>query len=104
MLSAAATNVALGAGGGLLVKLVELAELRRVPPADRPSLRDPIYWIPVFLWPCAGALLVYVYAGSDQPMSRALALNIGVSAPLIIRTMASSLPTGRGVIEPGPGA
>lgn len=104
MLPAATTNLWLGAAGGLLVKLVELAELRHVRPADRPSLRDPIYWIPVALWPLAGTLLVYVYAGSDQPMSRALALNIGVSAPLIIRTMAASLPTGRSVIEPGPGA
>jgi hypothetical protein len=98
------TNLTLGACGGLLVKLAELAELRGVPPAERPSLRDPIYWIPVALWPAAGALLVYAYTAEVPDMSRLLALNIGVSAPLIIRTMAGVLPTGRAVIDPGPEA
>jgi len=103
-LSGAVPNLALGACGGLLVKLAELAELRGVPKADRPSLRDPIYWIPVALWPAAGALLVYAYAAEVPNMSRLLALNIGVSAPLIIRTMAGALPAGRTVIDPGAGA
>ena len=103
-MSGAVTNIVLGACGGLLVKLAELAELRGVRKADRPSLRDPIYWIPVALWPAAGALLVYAYTAEVPGMSRLLALNIGVSAPLIIRTMAGTLPTGRTVIDPGAGA
>ena len=103
-MSGAATNLVLGACGGLLVKLVELAELRGVPRPERPSLRDPIYWIPVALWPAAGALLVYAYTAEVPGMSRLLALNLGVSAPLIIRTMAGALPPGRPVTDPGPGA
>ena len=103
-MSGVATNLVLGACGGLLVKLAELAELRGVPKPERPSLRDPIYWIPVALWPAAGALLVYAYTAEMPEMSRLLALNIGVSAPLIIRSMAGALPAGRPVIDPGPGA
>lgn len=90
------------AAGALCVKLLELVEIHRIPAQLRPNLREVIYWIPFAILPLVGGFLAYVYIKSGTPLSPMLALNIGVTAPLVFRSLAERLP--EKVVDPGDGA
>jgi hypothetical protein len=96
-------GVVFAASGAFGVKLLELAEVRNIPKDQRPDLKELIYWIPFFVLPALGAGLAYMYIMSDIALKPILAVNVGVSAPLILRTMAS-LPASLSRIDPGKGA
>lgn len=53
---------------------------------------DVFYWIPFFVLPILGGGLAQVYVASDTYLSPLLAVNIGVSAPLMLRAMAQAVP------------
>ena len=76
--------------GGLLVNILNLVELQNIPKERRPNFQDIIYWIPYLVWPITGAILVIAYQASGYDVKGVLALNIGLSAPLIIKSMATS--------------
>ena len=78
--------------GGLLINVLSLLELAKLRPENRPSFRDWLYWLPFLVWPVAGIGLARAYAASGSNLSLLLALNVGLSAPLIIRAMASAVP------------
>lgn len=90
--------------GGLAIKLLELAELPKVPKAQRPDFKDVIYWLPFLILPGLGGGLAYVYVISGIALKPILAFNVGASAPLIIRTVAQIYPAQAKPIDPGPGA
>ena len=98
------SSVLFAAGGALAVELLKLAEVRNIPKHERPDLKEVLYWIPYVILPLLGACLAYVYIVSEIVLKPILAVNIGISAPLIIRTMASSVPKAVGPIDPGKGA
>ena len=78
--------------GGLAIKLLELAELHKVPKVERPDLRDWLYWVPFLVLPLLGGGLAQVYLSANTALSPILAVNVGVSAPLILRAMAQVNP------------
>lgn len=78
--------------GALAIKLLELAELHKIPKLERPDLKDWLYWVPFFIMPFLGGALALAYESSDLTLSPVLAINIGVSAPLILRAMAQVNP------------
>lgn len=78
--------------GGLAVNLLYLAELRNVPKAERPDLKDWHYWTPFLIHPALGALIAWAYVNSGQPLSPMLAINVGITAPLLIRSTMDALP------------
>lgn len=86
--------VALGALGGLLIQLLNLAELNKVAKSRRPDFKDPIYWLPYLINPFFGGLMAYAYFDGQDHVNKLLALHIGASAPLIIRGMISNIPAG----------
>lgn len=86
------------------MKLLELAELRRIPPVERPDLKDFWYWVPFFILPLLGGGLAYVYVPSDANLSPVLALNVGGAAPLILRAMAQANPIEPVVVRTPEGA
>jgi hypothetical protein len=90
--------------GALGLKLLELAEIRNLPPERRPNLKDIIYWASYVIMPLLGGGLAYIYIISDISLKPILAMNIGISAPLILRTMAQSAQLSPPVIDPGRGA
>lgn len=98
------SSVLFAGGGALAVELLKLAEVRNIPKHERPDLKEILYWAPFLILPLLGACLAYVYIMSDLVLKPILAVNIGISAPLIIRTMASSVPKASGPIDPGRGA
>ncbi len=79
-----------GVLGGLLAELVGLFELRRQSPDDLPDwFKSWFYWFLTILMICAGGVLVIVYLESDIPLKPILAVNVGASAPLLIRAFIS---------------
>ena len=97
-------SVLFAAFGGLAFKLLELAELRNVPKSQRPDLKDPIYWLPFLIGPIVGGALAVAYGYPDDPLKPLVAVNVGVSAPLILRSMAAINPLDTNGIDPGDGA
>ena len=86
--------VCIGAVAGVVVQLLNLAELPNIPKNERPDLRDPVYWIPYVVGPLVGGFATYVYIASEYDIKPLLALQIGSSAPLLLRAMASTIPSG----------
>lgn len=78
--------------GGLAIKLLEITEVYKLSPAERPDFKDVFYWIPFLVLPLLGGGLAQVYVSSDIVLSPLLAVNIGVSAPLILRAMVQAAP------------
>jgi hypothetical protein len=101
--SALAMNqtIILAAVGGLIYNVLPLLELQKAPKADRPDFKDWLFWLPFFIWPLLAGLLGFAYSSSAQPssgpaMTPLLALNVGLSAPLILRAMAQANPFQKG--------
>jgi hypothetical protein len=88
--------------GALAVKLLELLELGKIPKTERPDLCDWVYWASFLFMPLLGGFVAYMYVASDVDLKPILACNVGISAPLILRAMAQTLP--KQVINPGAGA
>lgn len=84
--------VIIAAIGGLLAQCISLIELHKVPKTDRPDFTDFVYWIPYILGPIFGGVFGYIYFNSHPPDNSMLAMHIGVSAPLVLRSMASIIP------------
>ncbi len=79
--------------GGLALDFLYLLELPSIPADRRPNLRSPIYWLPYVFWPILGGLLGFIYDDPKAPLSRVVAFQIGLSAPLIIRSLANVVPS-----------
>jgi hypothetical protein len=80
------------AAGALGTKLLELAERPNMRRADRPDLRDFWYWFAVLIMPLLGGGLAYMYLRSGVQLTPVLAVNVGISTPLILRTMGAINP------------
>jgi hypothetical protein len=90
--------------GGIALDFLYLFELPNIPPDRRPNLRSPIYWLQYFFWPILGGFLGFIY-DENTHLSRVVAFQIGLSAPLIIRSLANIIPSQiRQPPPPPPGA
>ena len=79
--------------GGIAVNLLSLTELRSIPKPKRPeTFSDWIYCLWFFGVPIVGGFLAYVYQNSDVSLTPLLAVNIGASAPLILKSIAAVAP------------
>jgi hypothetical protein len=80
-------------GGGIALNIIRLAELYGVPKADRPpTFSDPFYWVQFLGVPLVGGFLALVYQRSGSQLSPFLAVNIGASAPAILKSLTSAVP------------
>jgi hypothetical protein len=87
-------NVCIAAAGGFAAKLLNLAEIHNLPKERRPDLRDVFYWVDFLVGPLAGAFLAWVYQIDGKALTAFVSLNVGVSAPLILRKLAEVVPRG----------
>ncbi len=79
--------------GGLVVNFLALVELRHTPRSERPeTFRDPLYCAHFFGLPMCGGVLALAYSGSGVALTSILAINIGASTPLILKSFAATLP------------
>jgi hypothetical protein len=82
------------AAGGFLINVLRWIEHERIPKLQRPpTFSDPVYWLQFVSLPLLGGFFALAYSASGVKLSPILAVNIGASAPLILRTMAASAPT-----------
>jgi hypothetical protein len=94
--------VILAAIGGLVVNVLNLLELQHIPKDRRPDLHDLFYWLPFLVWPLLGGMVGYLYNEPASPLGKLVAFHIGISSPLILRTMVNALPTqARQQLPPG---
>ena len=78
--------------GGLALNLIQLAELYRIPKMDRPeTFRDPLYYAQLIGLPAIGGFLVYAYEHSGTMLSPILAINVGASAPAILKSLSKQV-------------
>jgi len=86
-------NVIIGFAGGLVAEAVGIFDLRHTAPNELPQhLKSWFYWLCVIGMSCLGSGLVYIYADSGVHIVPLLALNIGASAPLILRQLTRATP------------
>jgi len=79
--------------GGLAVNCLRLFEIAKLPKADRPrTFSDWLYTLQFIAMPLIGGGLALAYTASGTALSPILAVNIGASAPLILKTFASVVP------------
>ena len=90
-----------GAAGAFAIQLLNLMELRNIPKDKRPDLWDFFYWLPFIVAPLLGGFVGWAYSASSYTIKPILGIHLGVSAPLVLRAMASTIPKG---YEPPPGA
>jgi hypothetical protein len=78
-----------GVLGGILAELLKWYQLREAehPPA---YLKRAFYWVLTIVMFLAGGVLAVVY--NVDPSKWLLAMNIGISAPLILKALASVIP------------
>jgi len=84
--------VVLAAIGGSVVNILDLLELQHVPKNQRPDFHDFLYWLPFFVWPVLGGLVGYLYDDSTLPLGKIVAFHLGLSSPLILKTMKNLIP------------
>ncbi|MBI4939096.1 MAG: hypothetical protein HY846_12945 [Nitrosomonadales bacterium] len=90
--------------GALAMQLLSLMEIRNIPKTQRPDFKDLFYWLPFIVAPLLGGGLALAYIFPSDALKPLVAINIGVSAPLILRSMANINPLDKGGINPGEGA
>ena len=79
--------------GGLAINFLSLTELRTISRPDRPeTFSDWIYSLWFFGVPLLGSVLAYAYESSDVNLNPILSINIGASAPLILKSLAAVVP------------
>lgn len=98
------TPIVLATIGGFSVNILQLMEYSKLPKLERPDFRDLLFWLPYAVWPILGGVLAFAYIESGINLSPILALNVGLSAPLIFRAMMEANPMKPAGIDPGDGA
>ena len=90
--------------GAFAIQLLGLLEIRNIKESERPNFKDIFYWLPFVVGPIIGGGLALAYIYPEDTLKPLVAINIGVSAPLILRSMANINPLDSGGINPGEGA
>lgn len=79
-------HIILAALGGLIYCLFPIIELATKPIITRPDFRNFWFFIQFVFYPLLGAILMYVYYESPEiKITRMIALNTGLFAPMFFR-------------------
>ncbi len=78
--------------GGLAGNVLRLADLINRPKEERPDFKDPLYMLQFIILPLVGGGLAFVYLASGISLTPIVAVNIGASAPLVLKSFANTIP------------
>jgi len=93
----------LGFIGGFVLSIYNLIEAAKLPREERPDL-DFFYWLSFLFWPLMGLLFVHVYLLSGIEVHGLIALQVGLTSPLILKGLITHAPLSDNVIKTPPGA
>ncbi|HWY36560.1 MAG TPA: hypothetical protein VNX68_18095 [Nitrosopumilaceae archaeon] len=78
--------------GGVSVQMLYLIDGMKAPKDRRPDFRSPLYYLGILCNIALSVILGYVYFDADQKLNKIVYFHIGLSAPLILRTLATTIP------------
>ncbi len=79
--------------GGMAVNVLRLTEIGQLRKVDRPqTFSDWMYCVQFVFLPLLGGFIAHAYNSSGSPLTPILAINVGASAPAILKTMAGAIP------------
>jgi len=84
--------VIISALGGLSVQLLYVIDGLNAPKDRRPDFQALSYYIGILGNIVLSIILGYVYFDEQQKLNRIVYFHIGLSAPLILRTLATTIP------------
>ena len=88
-------GVILSALGGLAFPLLTLLERIQQPNAKKIDLKDWSFYLSVLIYVFMASVVGYIYFNGKDTFDvndRLLAFHVGITAPLLIRTLATALP------------
>lgn len=87
--------------GGFALNALRLFDLHSRSQAERDALLNRIYWLQFVVLPFIGGGVAIAYDTSGIHLNAILAINIGASAPAILKSFASAAPVKLpGAVEP----
>lgn len=78
-------------GGGTL-QLLNLIDGLSAPPDRRPDFKSFSYYLVILFNLVLSGILGYVYFDQTQDLNKIVYFHVGLSAPLILRSLATSVP------------
>jgi hypothetical protein len=78
--------------GGAAVQILYLIDGLKAPKDRRPDFKTITYYLGILLNISLSVILGYVYFDESQKLNKIVYFHIGLSAPLILRTLATTLP------------
>lgn len=78
--------------GSLCAQFLNLAELSKTPKSRRPDFKDYAYWLPFIIYPIISAVIAYAYFDGKSDVNKMLAIQIGASSPLILKSLGNAVP------------
>lgn len=78
--------------GGFAVQLLYLIDGLNAPKDRRPDFRSISYYLGILCNIAISGILGYVYFDEKQLLNKIVYFHIGLSAPLILRTLATTIP------------
>lgn len=88
-------GVILSALGGLAYPLLTLLERIQQPNAKKIDLKDFSFYVSIIIYVFLASIVGYIYfhgKGTLDVSDRLLAFHVGITAPLLVRTLATALP------------
>jgi hypothetical protein len=79
--------------GGLAVQLLSFVEAANAPIDRKPDFKSIIYYIVILVNIGLSAILGFIYFDDAQKLNKIVYFHIGASAPLILRTLATTIPS-----------
>lgn len=76
-------------GGAIAYNLLDFLELHKKPKSEWPNFSAFTYWLAIFIHATLGGGLAYVYLSAGQTLGSIVAVNIGITAPFLLRTIAN---------------
>ncbi len=76
-------------GGAIGYKLLDFLELHKIPKNQWPNFGSATYWVAFVIHAILGGGLAFVYVSAGQGIGAIVAVNIGITAPVVIRTIAN---------------
>ncbi len=78
--------------GGAAVQLLYIVDGLNAPLDRRPDFKSMSYYFGIVVNIALSAILGYVYFDESQKLNKIVYFHLGASAPLILRTLATSIP------------